>query len=45
MDGMEEDLKKMKKEMKDLREHSGGSAPIDLSMANAAPTGTDDKEM
>jgi hypothetical protein len=44
MDGMEEEFKKMKKELKELREHSGGSAPIKLTMDHAAPTGTEDKE-
>jgi septal ring factor EnvC (AmiA/AmiB activator) len=44
MDGMEEDLKKMKKELKELREPSGGCAPIKLTMDHAAPTGTEDKE-
>lgn len=44
MDGMEEDNKKLKDEIKLLLDHSGGSAPIKLTMDHAAPTGTEDKE-
>ena len=44
MDEMDKVNRKLKDEVKALREQRGGSAPIKLSMDHAAPTGTDDKE-
>ncbi|MEN6422392.1 MAG: helix-turn-helix domain-containing protein [Smithella sp.] len=44
MDEVEESNKKLRNEMKKLRDISGDSAPTDLSVDHAAPTGTDDKE-
>jgi len=44
MDEMDKVNRKLKDEVKELREQRGGSAPIKLTMDHAAPTGTEDKE-
>lgn len=45
MDEMDDANKKLQNEVKKLQGSSGGSAPFDLSVDHAAPSGTDDKEI